>query len=94
MSDFRFWTTLVEVTREPTDAQLAALTANCTHVTGRYWIMEGDTDYLRDEGIRIREVAEGAVGALGDLTETGLVKVCLDSYGVRLGATNGARETE
>jgi hypothetical protein len=46
--------------------------------------MEGETDYLRDEWIRFREIAEGAVESLGDLDEAGLKKVCLDSYGVEL----------
>jgi hypothetical protein len=82
--DIRFWTTLIKVTREPLAEQRRALGANCTHVAGPYWIMEGETDYLRDEGIRFREVAEGEVGALGDLSEGELRQVCLDSYGVEL----------
>lgn len=79
--EIRFWTTLIKVTRRPTPDQDAALRANCTHVSGPYWIMEGDTDYLREEGIHFQEVAEGAVGALGDLTTAELRKVCADSYG-------------
>lgn len=80
--ELRFWTTLIKVTRNPTPEQAAALKANCTHIRGPYWIMEGETDYLREEGIRFREVAEGAVPGLGDLTTHELCKVCSDSYGV------------
>lgn len=77
-----FWTTLVKITRRPTSEQLQTLEANCTHVKGPFWIMEGDVDYLRDEGIRLREVAEGAVGALGGLNMAQLCQVCSKSYGV------------
>lgn len=90
MSDIQFWTTLIKV-REPTPQAAEALRANCTHVTGPYWIMEGDVDCLRDEGVRLIEVAEGAVGSLGDLTESELVQVCRDSYGIDLGGTHDSR---
>lgn len=81
-----FWTTLIKVTRRPTPEQRSELEANCTHVTGPHWIMEGETDYLREQGIRFREVGQGAVGCLGDIKgdEEALKLVCLESYGVRL----------
>lgn len=88
-----FWTTLIKVTKaDNTVAPNAykgttarkSLETNCTHVTGDYWIMEGETDALRDDGIEFKEIAEGAVGNLGDLTEKELIQVCLDSYGVKL----------
>lgn len=82
--NLEFWTTLINVTRSPTPEQTAELEANCTHVTGPYWIMEGETSYLAGKAIRFHEVAEGAVGCLGDLDEDGLRQVCLDSYGVTL----------
>lgn len=82
--DIQFWTTLIRVTRRPTPEQLDKLQANCTHITGPWWIMEGDTNYLRGEGIRLREIQEGAVGALGGLSTTELKQVCRDSYGVQL----------
>lgn len=66
---------------------IRAICANCTHVAGRYWIMEGDTNYLRDEGVPFVEVAEGAVGALGGLTERELIEVCRTSFGVPLDPT-------
>jgi hypothetical protein len=81
--ELRFWTTLIEA-RAVTHHALEVLQANCTHVAGDYWIMEGDVDCLRDQGVRLREVAEGAVGALGGLSEQELRQVCLDSYGVRV----------
>jgi hypothetical protein len=81
-----FWTTLIKVTRASTPRAKESLRANCTHVTGSYWIMEGDVDSLRTDGVRCREVAEGAVGCLGDIldNEAELKKVCLQSYGVEL----------
>jgi hypothetical protein len=84
MMDIQFWTTLIKVTRASTPEAKASLAANCTPVIGPYWIMEGDVDSLRADGVRCREVAEGAVGALGDLTQNELVEVCLQSYGVQL----------
>jgi hypothetical protein len=79
-----FLTTLIKVTRASTPEAKASLEGNCTHVTGPYWIMEGDVDCLRQDGIRLKEIAEGVVGCLGDLTEAELKVVCLDSYGVQL----------
>jgi hypothetical protein len=49
-----------------------------------YWIMEGDTDYLRDEDLKFREIAEGAVGCLGDFTTPQMVEVCQRSFGVHI----------
>jgi flagellar biosynthesis regulator FlaF len=80
----RFWTTLIETTVEPTTRQAEILKANCTYISGGLWIMEGDTNYLRDEGIQFRELGEGEVGSLGDLSGSELKQVCLDSYGIRL----------
>lgn len=79
-----FWTTLIKVKNPPTESAKDALEANCTHVNRNYWIMEGDVDALRDEGVVCEEVAEGAVGALGGLSKNELIQVCLDSYGVRV----------
>lgn len=82
--DVQFWTTLIKVCGAPTPKAKRSLEINCTHVTGDYWIMEGDVDCLRDDGVRLREVGEGIVGCLGDLTEAELKQVCRDSYGVTL----------
>lgn len=79
-----FWTTLIRVTEELNARALKSLEANCTHVAGDYWIMEGDVDVLRYDGVVCDEVAEGAVGSLGGLTERQLRQVCLDSYGINL----------
>lgn len=79
-----FWTTLIRITDKPTGKALESLKANCTHIDGNFWIMEGDVDALRDDGLKIEEVAEGAVGSLGGLTTEQLKQVCLDSYGVKL----------
>lgn len=79
-----FWTTLIQVTERPTLESMRSLEANCTHVTEDYWIMEGDVDSLRDDGVECREIAEGAVGCLGDLGEAELKEVCLNCYGVAL----------
>ena len=77
-----FWTTLIQVTGAPTIASRDALRKNCTHVAGPYWIMEGDVDYLRDEGVHLLELAEGAVSSLGDLSPAELKQVCLRSFRV------------
>lgn len=86
LDNIEFWTTLIKVTRASTPEAKASLAANCTPVIGPYWIMEGDVDALRADGVRCREVAEGAVGCLGDLTQQQLIEVCLWSYGVSLAA--------
>jgi len=79
-----FWTTLIRVNDVPTSQAYDFLKENCTFVTRDYWIMEGEVDCLRDEGVELDEIAEGAVGSLAELTEQQLIQVCLDSYGVRL----------
>ena len=79
-----FWTTLIKTTQPPKGAALKSLEDNCTHVSGDYWIMEGDVDCLRDDGVKLVEIAEGAVDALGDLTETELIEVCWDAYGYQI----------
>lgn len=79
-----FWTTLIKVTRRPDEQAQRSLDVNCTHVTGNYYIMEGDVDCLRADGVRCKEIEEGAVGCLGGLSETELKTVCLESYGVTL----------
>ena len=84
-SEVEFWVTLIQLTRPMLTAEAnEALTANCTHITGRYWVMEGDTDYLREAGVPFREIGEGAVGALGGLSEEQLKNVCRRSFGVAL----------
>ena len=82
-----FWTTLIKVARKPKDPEaLRRFHVNLTHVTGQYYVMEGDLDALREDcpGIAFRAIGEGAVGCLGDLTEDELKAICLDSFGVTL----------
>lgn len=79
-----FWTTLIKITAKLKKKSLESLQANCTHVAGCYWIMEGDTDVLRDYGVIFEEIAEGAVGPLDGLTTKQLKQVCLDSYEVTI----------
>lgn len=83
MPELLFWTTLLCVDR-PNEKALQALKANCTHVIDSWWIMEGDADYLREEGVRYEQIAEGSVGALGGLSSDELLKVCKESYGIDL----------
>lgn len=80
----RFWVTLIRVVSADSDKADRSLRVNCTHVTGPHWIMEGDVDVLRDDGVKLVEEGEGAVGCLGDLDEAALKRVCLQSFGVHL----------
>lgn len=78
----RFWVTLLRVSSaNRRDAQVA-LQNNCTYVAGPYWIMEGDTDCLADEGVRFTKVKEGSVPSLGDRSIDELTKICQESFGV------------
>ena len=49
------------------------------------------TDYLRDEGVPFVEMAGGAVGGLGGLTEDERVRVCRAAFGVDLSAEKAAK---
>lgn len=79
-SDLQFEATLIRV-RSSSPEGIVKLRKNCTHVSGIYWIMEGDVDILRDAGVKLREVAQGVVGALGGLSEAELKQVCKERFG-------------
>ena len=84
--DIEFWVSLLKVSNGNNPAVKAALEANCTHVKGPYWIFEGETECLEDDGVAFEVVGEGAVGSLGGLSQPELVAVCLDDLGVDLSA--------
>ena len=78
-----FWTTLLMVT-SATEAGHKFLEANCTHVLGPYWIMEGDVDFLRDSGVEFEHIDEGAVSSLGGLSQEELLTVCRQAYSFKI----------
>jgi hypothetical protein len=82
-----FWTTLIKV--HSSVEGNTALDENCTHIIGPYWIMEGETEFLTEEGVKFDEVAQGAVGALGNLSTEELIAICKQCYGVDLGESMG-----
>jgi len=77
-----FWTTLIKVNGKQSEDAQKSLKINCTHVTDDYYIMEGDVDCLRDDGVSLHEIAEGAVPSLGGLSENELITLCSEVYGV------------
>jgi len=74
-----FWTSLIK-----TKADNPTLRSNCTHVTGEYWIFEGDIEFLGVEQGEYEVVAEGGVPCLGDMGEHELIRGCLEWYGIDL----------
>ena len=74
-----FWTSLIKT---PETNQF--LVDNCTHVTGEYWIFEGDNELLADELQEYEIVTEGGVPCLGDMTEAELIAGCEDWYGIKI----------
>jgi len=57
---------------------------NCTHVTGEYWIFEGDNELLKDELQKYEIVAGGVVPCLGDMTEAELIAGCKRWYWIKI----------
>ena len=84
--DVEFWVSLIKVSNGNNPAAKAALEANCTHVKGPYWIFEGETYCLEGDGVNFEVIGEGAVGSLGGLSQSELVGVCLNDFGVDLNA--------
>lgn len=78
-----FWVSLIQVALEQSHHAMESLQNNCVHVSKDLYIMEGDTDTLRDDGVKFRVVAVGSVGSLGGLSELELKKVCLESFNIR-----------
>lgn len=79
-----FWVTLIKTLEEPKGKALESLKANCTYVDKNFWIMEGEVDVLRDDGVVLEEVAEGAVGSLGGLSKKKLKEICWDDLGYKV----------
>jgi len=74
-----FWTSLVK-----TKDVNRFLQENCTHVTGEYWIFEGDNYLLEDELSEYEIVTEGGVPCLGGMSEKELIDGCAEWFGVIL----------
>lgn len=87
-----FWVTLIRTTEKPTGRALQALKDNCTYVDEDFWIMEGDVDSLRDEGVKCMEMADGVVGSLGDMTKKQLRWECVGLLGYERAAKLGLND--
>jgi len=77
-----FLTTLIKIKGNQNKKARQSLVDNCTHVTGGYYIMEGDVDCLRDDGVVLEEIEEGAVPSLVGLSDKEMMEVCQVAYGV------------
>ena len=76
-----FYATLIKVIHLEDDRGCESLDTNCTHVIGDYYIMEGDIDCLRDDGVHLQEIYEdGIVPCLGGLSKDELVEICKNSF--------------
>lgn len=80
--DIKFWVNLIKVEKEQSVEAAKSLKANCTYVDNWFWIFEGDTEALEEDGVKFKVVSEGAVGSLGDLTREELVELCEDVFGI------------
>lgn len=77
---FSFYVKLIKVNPEQSENAKKSLEGNCTHVSGNYYIFEGEIECLSDDGVKFKEIENGVVGGLGGLTEDELIQVCLDSF--------------
>lgn len=80
-----FWTTLIVADKKQLTATAQeSLDGNCTYVANNYWIFEGDTDVLRDDGVQFKEVVEGAVPGLGGMSRDELVELTENVFGIKV----------
>jgi hypothetical protein len=80
--DIEFWTTLIVVAKEQSVEAAHSLKVNCTYVDNWCWIFEGDIECLEDDGVKFKELAEGAVPCLGDMSRADLVDLCKGVFGI------------
>lgn len=65
---------LLKVKNETEDLKI-----NCTKVTDKYWIYEGDVEFLYYLGVII--VSDGIIPNLGGLNESQLIEGCKSWFG-------------
>ena len=76
-----FWVKLIEVLDTSDGEARNDLQANCTHVSGDYWLFEGDEEALH-EGIKFQIAGEEAIEAYGDLSKDQVKKMVIETYGI------------
>jgi len=76
-----FWMKLIEVLETKNQEARDNLYSNCTHVSGDFWLFEGETFALND-GIKFQLVGEEALQGLGDLSGSEIKKMVVEMYGV------------
>jgi len=75
-----FAVSLIKVTRHPKNYPREEFLKDATHIKDKYWIYEGDLEYLVYMGVSFMTIAEGVVKSLGGLTQEELVKLCLEVF--------------
>lgn len=76
-----FWIKLIEVLETKNQEARNDLCANCTHVSGNYWLFEGD-EFALDDGIEFQIIGEEALEGYGDLSGSEIKKMVIDMYNV------------
>ena len=80
--EFEFLVNLIVINSPVNQTQKAieSIEANCTHIDNNVYLMEGDIESLKDDGVDFNVMEEGVVGPLGGLSTKELVKVCVDAF--------------
>lgn len=79
-----FFVNLIRVSDTKNVAARSDLQSNCTHITGPYWLYEGE-GWALDEGITFETVGVAAIESYGDLSGRQLQEMVQNMYGVELG---------
>jgi len=74
-----FWVKLIKVKETKDQDARDNLYANCTHVSGSYWLFEGDEDYL-DEGIDFKVIGADAIEGYDDLSGSEIKSMVEEAY--------------
>ena len=80
LDEVLFRVNLILVAPSQSEAAQRCLEANCTYVSGRLWLFEGDLEVLEKHGVRFEYLHQGVVGSLGGLTNDELLNVCKRAF--------------
>ncbi len=80
----KFWVKLIEVSDTLNNEARKDLQINCMHITGDYWLFEGE-DFALDQGISFNIIGEEAIPCYGGLSGSKLKEFVHETYNVDKG---------
>ena len=79
-----FFVNLIEIEAGQNPFVHKAMKDNCTHVKNHFWLYEGDLMFLKDQGVVFEIIGSGMVPILGDMPRKDIVKLCNNTFNVKI----------